>query len=351
MVKKLVIHLGDSKTGSTSIQSTLANGRWESDAHTLFYPAKFNHSRLADTLYRKSSTKFRDTRFQSIARKLNRSDADIGVISAEQFEFCDPKLLGEAIEEYLPQYRNNVQLISYIRPHPARLLSSYAQQIKRGVFSGELEQFCHYFFNEKRRIHYAERCQSWKDVFGEAYIVRPLIPALLKGRDVVTDFLYLCFGDDQFSIGSSIHNNKSLGIEDLSVLRHIHSRLDTANGKYISNHRLFGAHFSELLMQLPTCKTTKLAFHRSLFEKIVEMTRVDIDETDKLHLQEFGSPFKTAMLDASNKLVDDQQSIDISDHFSQETIRIIDCWIELIKIMSDSDPQSFQKMIRRPTRE
>jgi len=351
MVKKVVIHLGDSKTGSTSIQSTLANCRWKSDTHSLFYSAKFNHSRLADTLYKKSCEKFRSARFQSIARKLNRSDADIGVISAEQFEFCDPKSLSDSIDEYLPKYKNNIQLISYIRPHSARLLSSYAQQIKRGVFNGELDQFCYYFFQEKRRIHYAERCQAWKDVFGESYIVRPLIPALLKGQDVVTDFLCLCFGDDQFNLGLSIHNNKSLGIEDLSVLRYIHSRLDTANGKYISNYRLFGAHFSELLMQLPTGKTTKLAFHRSLFEKIVEMTRVDVDETDKIHFQGFGAPFKTAMLDAANKLVDDQQSIDISDYFGQETIRIVDCWIELIKIMSDSDPQSFQKMIRRPTRE
>ena len=350
MVKKLVIHLGDSKTGSTSIQSTLANDRWESDSHTLFYPAKFNHSRLAYTLYRESCAKFRATRFQSVARKLNRSDADVGVISAEHFEFSDPKLLSESIEEYLPQYKNNIQLISYIRPHADRLLSSYAQQIKRGVFDGELEQFCHYFFQEKRRIHYAERCQSWKDVFGESYIARPLIPALLKGRDVVTDFLSLCFGDDQFKLGESILTNKSLGIEDLSVLKHIHARLDAANGKYMSN-RTLGAHFAELLMQLPSRKSTKLAFHRSLFEEVVEMTKVDVDEADKLHFKEFGSPFKTAMLDAGNKLVDDKQSINISDHFSEEAIRIVDCWINFIKIMSDNDPQSFKKMIRRPIRQ
>lgn len=351
MVKKLVIHLGDSKTGSTSIQSTLANRKWESDAHTLFYSAKFNHSRLADTLYRKSCEKFRAERFQSVARKLNRSDADIGVISAEQFEFCNPKLLSDAIGEYLPQYKDNLQLVSYIRPHTSRILSSYAQQIKRGVYGGELGQFCHYFFQEKKRIHYSERCQSWKDVFGDAYIVRPLIPALLKGGDVVTDFLYLCFDDDQFSVRALIRNNESLGVEDLSVLRHIHARLDTVNGKYIPNHRLFGAHFSELLMQLPSIKSTKLAFHRSLFKEVVEMTKVDVDQSDKLYFQEYGSPFKTAMIDAGQKLVDCQQSIDISDHFSQEAIRIVDCWIELIKIMSDSDPQTFQKMIRRPTRQ
>lgn len=351
MVHKLVIHLGDSKTGSTSIQSVLSEHLLESRTHSICYPARFNHVRLAETLYQRSQRPFKDSRFSSVARKLNQSEAEIGVISAENFEFCDPALLSEAINDYFPEHKNSVQLIAYVRPHASRILSSFAQQIKRGVFDGSLDQFCHYFFHEKKRIHYAERCQNWKNIFGERYIVRPMIPSLLENNDVVSDFLLLCLGDRHFTVRTSDYKKKSLTLEDLSILKYIHSKVRSIDGGHAFAHQRFGGHFAEILSKFPSDTSTKLAFHSKCFERFQEMVNDDIDQSDKMHFSEFDSPMRAAMIQAGEKLVSKPQSLEILDHFEANTIRIVDCWIELIKIMSDNDPQNFQKIIRRPTRQ
>ena len=50
MVEEIVFHLGDCKTGTTSIQTVLSRGAWVSHAGPIAYPARFNDIPLAKTL-------------------------------------------------------------------------------------------------------------------------------------------------------------------------------------------------------------------------------------------------------------------------------------------------------------
>ena len=50
MVEEIVFHLGDCKTGTTSIQAVLARGAWTLDGQAgrgIVYPAQVNHIPLA----------------------------------------------------------------------------------------------------------------------------------------------------------------------------------------------------------------------------------------------------------------------------------------------------------------
>ena len=90
MIEEIVFHLGDCKTGTTSVQSVLASGAWESEAGQIAYPAKFNHMALARTLSVASEKQFQIKRFEKLRQALDNSDARYAVISAEHFEFVDP---------------------------------------------------------------------------------------------------------------------------------------------------------------------------------------------------------------------------------------------------------------------
>ncbi|MFT7595545.1 MAG: hypothetical protein ACI8R4_002874, partial [Paracoccaceae bacterium] len=50
MINELIIHLGDTKTGSTSIQRALVNKACKSPGVSIEYPTANNHTALVNTL-------------------------------------------------------------------------------------------------------------------------------------------------------------------------------------------------------------------------------------------------------------------------------------------------------------
>ena len=91
MIADLVIHLGDRKSGSTSIQHALAGKTLVCDTVSLLYPTKINHTPLAKFLTTKSQFQFCEKRFGLLAKRLATANEDVAVISAEDFESADPK--------------------------------------------------------------------------------------------------------------------------------------------------------------------------------------------------------------------------------------------------------------------
>ena len=141
MTSDLVIHLGDRKTGSTSIQKTLTDGLWTSGSRSLYYTANGHNGPLAHALATGANADNIQQRFTNLGRRIARhaAKADVAVVSSEGFEDVSPKTLKMALEAYLPEYAGTVRLIAYVRPHGARVLSGYSEQIKRGQSVGSLE--------------------------------------------------------------------------------------------------------------------------------------------------------------------------------------------------------------------
>ena len=100
MIKELVIHLGDTKTGSTSIQKVLAQKAYEVPGRSICYPGRTHHNPLGKTLSRRRLFKDRENRFREIAKVFLDSTADYGIVSAELFQSVDPRVLNDAIETY-----------------------------------------------------------------------------------------------------------------------------------------------------------------------------------------------------------------------------------------------------------
>ena len=82
---ELVLHIGDPKTGSSSIQQALFQRKVQCEAVSLDYPAKLNAIQLANCMRRQGQRSYLDARFKEAAAWLNASQADVAVLSAEQF--------------------------------------------------------------------------------------------------------------------------------------------------------------------------------------------------------------------------------------------------------------------------
>lgn len=227
MVKQLIIHLGDRKTGSTAIQETLIMHKAKLPGATdVFYPTRINHIHLADAIYMPSKVSDRDRVYRDVSKKLAQSDAEFGILSAETFESADPRVLKSLIDQYLPQYTDTVRLISYVRPHIERFQSGYSEVVKIGAFVGVPARFCEKAI-ERRRWSYADRLSLWKDVFGTQFTARPFVRQSLKNGDVVDDFFDYAIGDADFGRAYRPTSNESMTREEIALLRRFHLQTKT----------------------------------------------------------------------------------------------------------------------------
>lgn len=141
MIKELVVHLGDTKTGSTSIQKVLKLKAYETAGGPICYPTQNHHNALVWTLNRKRHQPLREKRFGNVYHQMRKSNAKVGVVSAEHFQFADPEVFAKVTRQYWPDLHENMRLISYIRPHHEKLLSSYSERVKLGIVSRGLNEF------------------------------------------------------------------------------------------------------------------------------------------------------------------------------------------------------------------
>jgi hypothetical protein len=202
-LKKLIIHPGFHKTGTTALQQALSEVRDELSANGFNYPkiAGNAHHRAAWSIIEKTwGWKKRGGRlmapveWQRLDRKL-RSSKDAAIISSEFFS--------EANAEQLQVLKKNtqkadVQVIFTWRPLPFMLASSYQQYLKYGLKLSYPEWLESIFETSgkakftpsfwKRNLH-GDVVSKWAKVFGSGNI------SLIAVNEADPNFLYSSFSD------------------------------------------------------------------------------------------------------------------------------------------------------------
>jgi len=153
----------------------------------------------------------------------------------------------EAIDAHMPGLKSRIRLIAYVRPHAERLLAGFAERTKLGTFGGTLEEL-HLAFSETGILDYARRFRKWREVFGDAFTLRPMIARELTNNDVVHDFLNFVAQGGEFSISGSTRVNESLSLEDLAVLRLVHARIREGNPDLRTEQKSLGFSIAKLLI-------------------------------------------------------------------------------------------------------
>lgn len=273
--KTLIFHIGDHKTGSTSIQIAFAQDRVTLKGKSVFYPSKFAHNSLKQhcKVYAKRKPTPARTeaidKFQRLAARIRKADTDFCLISAEAFEVIPPAVFHDIVTTYFADAADEIHVVAYVRPHAARLLSSFTERTKIGVpnvLSGSLESF-HEEMHENRRFYYHDRFSALRALFGDQFTLRPMIRNQLHGDSVVDDFVHYGFGQIPFQIEGASAANESLDLEDLMRLKVLQSHLQGNHAPKL-RHNL-GWEFGRLVAAMPPLKSrTRLKLHKTLAQTI-----------------------------------------------------------------------------------
>lgn len=345
MVGEIVFHLGDCKTGTTSIQGMLATGECASLQGGICYPTRFNHMPLARSLSVRQEMGHQEARFVKLRTAFDRSAAAFGVVSAEHFEFIDPQLLYDAIQKYLPGYEGRIRLVAYVRPHADRFLSTFAERCKKGLYDKSLDLF-HANMLKQGGLVYTPRFEKWRALFGEAFSLRPFLRDRLYLNDVVQDFFSYLFDSEAFELPRPADRNESLSVEDIAMMRALHRRIRNQAQGPIDAQQAFGWYMSNFLGASSDPRGTKPQLHRALAEKIAEAYRADAAALDAAFFD--GQPMSEALAAAPKKAVSKPQSFEAKDHFNPAERRRLRIWADFLLRLIEADPQHFMWAVRDP---
>lgn len=193
-MKKLVLHVGMHKTGSSSIQKTLSgydDGRiryadLKRDNHSVPIYCIFSEARYRKRFFRQRGIGRKEidkmaADFRQLLIREMECDRETLIISGEDICFIPEHELWD-MKAFLNTYCDDVRILGYVRD-PIGFASSQFQQLVK-------------FDTDEIRIpspEYRSRFKKFFDVFGgDAVTLRPFDRALLKDGSVVRDMMDIC---------------------------------------------------------------------------------------------------------------------------------------------------------------
>lgn len=342
--RQLYLHVGDCKAGSTILQTMLARGDCTPDGLRLFYPGQGSHAALARSLGNRPE--LYPGRWAAAARRLRRATWDVAVLSSELFEFAHPDRVARAIRDHLPDHAATVRVVVYVRPHAARVLSQFAENIKLGHDTCGLGAF-YDRFSALGRLDYAGRLGRWRDRFGDRMIVRPFLRDRLARGDVRHDFLSVILGGAAYRLrDSGQDDNAALPVADLALMRMLQRRFHQTAGIDAEARVAFGKQFGRLLRDLPPpAPAEPLRLSRALCRRLQADCAAD---AARLDAEWIGAPcFVPALERACDAAAAEEQSLDAADHFAPETLRQARAWAELLQRQMTDDPRELWQRFRQ----
>lgn len=341
--KVLIFHIGDHKTGSTSIQLAFAQRQVALANGSIFYPARISNNFLAKHCKayanpdRPKAKAEAEEVFRRKAKQVQESDAPFALISAESLEGVPPPVLREILERFFADAANEIRVVAYVRPHAGRLLSSFSERTKTGaprVIEGDL-----YSFYERSRdakeFFYLPRFTAWREAFGDRFLLRPMIRSELYQGSVVDDFVRHTFGTEDFTIATGEQANESLELVDLMRLKVLQARiLDIPNRDL---RRTMGWEFARIVGTIPRPEEkTKLRLHRKLAQDIHDTYLKDARAMDRTFFE--GRPLlETELKSAVETAIPEPQSTDPAAYLSASELRSLGIFSDLVSEMLRND--------------
>lgn len=244
MKKKLFLHIGFNKTGSTTIQRTLAENSEALLKRGVFYPnnidasyqQRWQHVPLAAAvpdcnlhwlLPKKRKTLHRA--FEELKEAIVAHAFDTLVLSSEGFG--ETNMGVEKLTWLKEQFVNfDIFIVAYIRRQDEYFLSTYQEAIK----AGRSRRFNFSDFSSLHQLHFGRRLSAWREVFGHDHVlVRPFSRQHWLGGDLVQDFLATANIDFE-PIAKVKTENESLDFRAVELLRRLNVFRDENPSEAIS---------------------------------------------------------------------------------------------------------------------
>jgi len=230
-LKRLFLHIGFNKTGSTSLQQDLATNTEALARQGILYPHKpqapymqrWQHVPLAAAVPGRHVPWLSQKKRKTLGRAYKRLFANLRatphetlVLSSESFGGVDlgPKQI-RWIRNRFAKYDTTV--VAYIRRQDAYFLSTYQQNIK----AGDTKPFGFDTYASIKGLHFAQRLAPWRRVFGaDKIIVRPFDPHLWPEGELYYDFLQV-IDADRADMTPGTPANEGLDYRAVDLLRRL----------------------------------------------------------------------------------------------------------------------------------
>lgn len=230
---KVVLHIGLPKTGSTSIQATLAQKRRDLARAGIFYPrlAGFHHHNLLALPFGKrklprafqlqlasyeQARELAERAWKTVAAETARKKPKTVVLSGEYFwKVQRHRALRQQLSEAFPQ-ATNIEIVAYLR-RPSRHYVSMLQQLLHASHT----------IPAPVRLEYAKVLRRWAKTGN--LVLREYAPRHLLNGDIVDDFYVHFLGQPSGPRPRiATEKNVSLSPESMVVLqrvrRHLHPK-------------------------------------------------------------------------------------------------------------------------------
>ncbi|RSL29774.1 hypothetical protein D7Z54_29525 [Salibacterium salarium] len=227
-MKKILIHIGTSKTGSSSIQKTLNNAAQKRELYPIIYPRKGGSShglisaiynppdkftRTIKQQYDTNKKKFKRNLFLFKKRLFKEIEKNDNIIISSEFLFSlTPEAIKNLKQDLYKLGVNEIEVIVYVRKPSSHYLSIVQQKIKAShIIHNPLT------YNYKLK----ENISNWESEFPGKVQVRPFEKSLLYNNDVVQDLLHVA--SDYFSVNLKdielMRQNESISGEGMVILQ------------------------------------------------------------------------------------------------------------------------------------
>lgn len=200
-VKKVILHIGRHKTGTSSLQNFFRQNQNRLLASGYYYPESglrgVAHHEVANALTRKnirrhmrSDGTLKSGLLNQFRQEINSASACSILVSSEIFQQCNPVHIRSLFSGF------DVFIVVYLRDQNSYLASSYAQRVHAGLITMNLSD---YFESVLRNsLDYWSHLQTWERVFESKIGVSIYDRSSLIDGDIVKDFCtrYLHLGDE-----------------------------------------------------------------------------------------------------------------------------------------------------------
>jgi hypothetical protein len=246
----LILHIGQSKTGTSSIQRVLGARREALAKLGVCYPQSpgwANHGLLPASLVPVERLgHFHPNVWEGMApaARLERFRAEFAaelaampagtrllLLSAEQMSgLLDTQDRVAALRDLLAPHVGAVRVVMYLRRQDSHYASGYTQALRVGHVGPPVLPKAGP--EQRRDYDYAATLDLWAGVFGEAAVTpRIFEPESLRNRDVVDDFLHICGIDLQVPQDDpDRQSNLSLTPGGIDLVRAMGQKLAAAPG-------------------------------------------------------------------------------------------------------------------------
>lgn len=191
MKKRLYIHIGTHKTGSTTIQNGLFINKEILRKNDINYPTtgmrSFGHHLLC--FYLNGRIDHSENLIQNLRVELENAEQNTFIISSEEFEYLRTEHI-QILTKQLHVF--DIKIIIYLRNQASTIHSNYTQLVKTGLRNLPFDVYLDRYEFDNDRDNYNELLNKWENAVGIKNMIVKKYQKPSSEKPLITKFLEDC---------------------------------------------------------------------------------------------------------------------------------------------------------------